>query len=212
MFARLGAVADTLRLEVGLGESAVRRLLVALVIGLVGAALSGVLLMQHHGEPMAVSAVNQGCGDGQTSGCEEVARSPYSRVAGVPLAAVGLLFYLSLAVLAALAALGPPETTPPLAALVAIAFAVALVVDLGLLGLQAFSIKAFCKLCLATYALNTAGLAVLWPARRALGDVRTTEIGRRPSRLLSRKTCPCIRCGRSSRHSRALLKQSRKRS
>ncbi len=182
MFARLGAVADTLRLEVGLGESAVRRLLGALVIGLVGAALSGVLLMQHHGEPMAVSAVNQGCGDGQTSGCEEVARSPYSRVAGVPLAAVGLLFYLSLAVLAALAALGPPETTPPLAALVAIAFAVALVVDLGLLGLQAFSIKAFCKLCLATYALNAAGLAVLWPARRAVGEVRTTA-GRTEGRL-----------------------------
>ena len=182
MFANLGAFADTLRLEVGLGESAVRRLLVALVIGLVGAALSGVLLMQHHGEPSAVSSVNQGCGDGQTSGCEEVARSPYSRVAGVPLAAVGLLFYLSLAVLAALAALGPPETTPPLAALVAIAFAVALVVDLGLLGLQAFSIKAFCKLCLATYALNAAGLAVLWPARRAVGEVRTTA-GRTEGRL-----------------------------
>ena len=182
MFANLGAFADTLRLEVGLGESAVRRLLVALVIGLVGAALSGVLLMQHHGEPMAVSAVNQGCGDGQTSGCEEVARSPYSRVAGVPLAALGVLFYLSLAVLAALAALGPPETTPPLAALVAIAFAVALVVDLGLLGLQAFSIKAFCKLCLATYVLNAAGLAVLWPARRALGDLRTTA-GRTEGRL-----------------------------
>src|SRR5438445_560262 len=110
MFASLGAFADTLRLEDGLGEGAVRRLLVALVIGLVGAALSGVLLMQYHGEPTAVSAVNQACGDGQTSGCEEVARSPYSRVAGVPLAALGLLFYLSLAVLAALAALAPAHS------------------------------------------------------------------------------------------------------
>src|SRR5437867_2354075 len=90
MFANLGAFADTLRLEVGLGESSVRRLVAALVIGLVGAALSGVLLMQHHGEPSAVSAVNQACGDGQTSGCEEVARSPHSKVAGVPLAALGL--------------------------------------------------------------------------------------------------------------------------
>jgi protein-disulfide isomerase/uncharacterized membrane protein len=182
MFASLGAFANTLRVEVGLGEGAVRRLLAALVIGLVGATLSGVLLMQHHGEPSAVSAVNQACGDGRTSGCEEVARSPYSKVAGVPLAALGLLFYLSLGVLAALAALGPAETRPPLAALAAIAFAVALVFDLGLLGLQAFSIKAFCKLCLATYALNAAGLAVLWPARRAVGEVRTTA-GRTEGRL-----------------------------
>lgn len=156
-----------------MGDSAVKRLVAAVVICLVGAAVSSLLLMQHHGEEGAVSAVNRACGDGQTSGCEEVARSHYSKLAGVPLAAIGLVFYLSLAVLLALAALGPAESRPPLAALAVIAFALALLIDVGLLALQAFSIKAFCKLCLGTYALNAAGLAVLWPARRAAAELGT---------------------------------------
>jgi protein-disulfide isomerase len=155
------------------GDSAVKRLVAALVICLVGAAVSGLLLMQHHGEEGAVSAVNQACGDGQTSGCEEVARSPWSRIAGVPLAAIGLVVYISLALLLTLAALGPAEARAPLAALAVIAFALALLIDLGLLALQAFAIKSFCLLCLGTYALNAAGLAVLWPARRAAGELGT---------------------------------------
>ncbi|HEU0107125.1 MAG TPA: vitamin K epoxide reductase family protein, partial [Vicinamibacteria bacterium] len=148
-----------------------KRLVAALVICLVGVIASGLLLMQHHGEAGAVSAVNQACGDGQTSGCEEVARSSWSRIAGMPLAAIGLFFYLSLALFLLLAALGPAESRAPLAALAMIALALALAIDLGLLAVQAFAIKAFCKLCLATYALNAAGLAVLWPARRAVGEL-----------------------------------------
>jgi protein-disulfide isomerase/uncharacterized membrane protein len=160
------------------------RLLAALLICLVGAGVSGLLLLQHHGESGAVSAVNQLCGDGQTSGCEEVARSSYSSVAGIPLAALGAFFYLSLAALLALAlvTIGPAESRDPLAALVVGAFALALGADVLLLGLQAFVIKAFCKLCLATYALNAVGLAVLWPARRAAGAVGQTA-GRTEGRL-----------------------------
>src|SRR5260370_9183522 len=117
MFARRGAMEDTLHLEGGLGDRVVRRLLAAVVIGLLGAALSSVLLMQHHGEPRAVRAVDQACGEGQSSGCEEVARSSYSKVAGVPLAPFGLLFYLSVAAPAALSPLRPTATGMPLAAL-----------------------------------------------------------------------------------------------
>lgn len=182
MFAGLTYVGDTRPLEVGLGEGAVRRLLAALVVSMAGAAASGVLLMQHHGEPVAASAVQAACGEGETSGCEEVARSPWSKVAGVPLAAIGLLFYLSLAALLALASIAPAESRPPLAALAALAFGAALVLDVGLLGLQAFSIKAFCTLCLATYLLNAAGLGALWPARRALGALGPTA-GRGEGRL-----------------------------
>ncbi len=46
------------------------------------------------------------------------------------------------------------------------ALALALVVDVALFGIQLFAIKAFCRLCLATYALNALGLVVLLPARR----------------------------------------------
>ena len=138
--------------------------------------------MQHHGEGTAVSAVNQACGDGQTSGCEDVARSSWSRVAGLPVAAYGLVFYLSLALALALALVAPGELRDTLAGLVAAALAVGLLVDLVLLGVQAFAIHAYCKLCILTYLLSAAALFALLPARRALRGAGAAA-GRPESRL-----------------------------
>lgn len=143
-----------------------RRVLIAIVLALAGAALSAILLLEHHGEGPAVALVNEVCGDGSTSGCEAVARSPYSGVAGVPLAAIGLLFYLSLAALLALSLLTDDSHRSAQGRLVLYAFGLALAIDVVLLGIQLFAIKAICKLCLATYAVNVAALATLWRARR----------------------------------------------
>src|SRR5262245_3338023 len=143
-----------------------KRLSAAIVLFLLGAAVSGVLLLQHHGEPTAVSAVRQACGEGDASGCDRVAESPYARLAGVPLAAIGLAFYLSLLCLALLATqAGDAAAAAGRVALVLLALA--LLVDLVLLGIQAFAIGAYCRLCLVTYALNAAALYALWPARTA---------------------------------------------
>lgn len=143
-----------------------KRLHAAIVLLLLGAAVSGVLLLQHHGEPTAVSAVGQICGEGETSGCDRVAQSPYAKVAGVPVAAIGLAFYLSLVCLVLLAtAAGEAAAAAGRVAFVLVALALA--IDFGLLGVQAFAIGAFCKLCLITYALNAAALYALWPARMA---------------------------------------------
>ena len=79
-----------------MGSSARTRIVVALCLCLAGAAVAGVLLGQHHGETWAVSTVNEACGDGQASGCEDVARSSWSSFAGLPVAAYGLAFYLAL--------------------------------------------------------------------------------------------------------------------
>ncbi len=149
-----------------MGSSATVRIVAALCLCLAGAFVSGVLLMQHHGEASAVSAVNQACGDGQASGCEDVARSSWSRVAGVPVAAYGLAFYLSLALALALSILAPAETRDTLASLVLAALALGLLVDLLLLGVQAFAIHAYCKLCLLTYLLSAVALVALLPAFR----------------------------------------------
>ena len=158
------------------------RIVAALCLCLAGAAVSGLLLMQHHGEGTAVSAVNQACGDGQTSGCEDVARSSWSRIAGLPVAAYGLVFYLSLALALALALVAPGELRDTLAGLVAAALAVGLLVDLVLLGVQAFAIHAYCKLCILTYLLSAAALFALLPARRALRGAGAAA-GRPESRL-----------------------------
>src|SRR5262249_10450762 len=122
---------------------------------------------QHHGEPRAVATVNQACGAGHDSGCDQVAHSPWSRVAGLPVAAWGLAFYLSLGLLLILALTGAADLQGPLALLALLALGGGLVADLVLFGVQAFAIHAFCKLCLLTYVLAALAFASLWPARRA---------------------------------------------
>ncbi len=166
-----------------MSESSGKRIAAALVLCVAGVLVSGLLLLQHHGESGAVSAVNQVCGDGQTSGCETVARSSWSKVAGLPLAAVGLFFYGSLVVLLVLLLLGPPEAREPIAFLALAALGTALVLDLALFGVQALSIHAFCALCLVTYVLNAASFALLWPARRGMAAVGATA-GAVPGRLV----------------------------
>jgi protein-disulfide isomerase/uncharacterized membrane protein len=139
----------------------------ALALCAAAAALAALLLLQHHGEPRAVATVNQACGSGEASGCEDVARSSWSRVAGLPVAAWGLAFYAGVGLLLIMALAAPAALAGPLALGAALALVSALLVDLVLFGVQAFAIRAFCWLCLATYALGAAALGLLWPARRA---------------------------------------------
>jgi protein-disulfide isomerase/uncharacterized membrane protein len=133
--------------------------------------VSGLLLLQHHGERAATATVNQVCGEGEEGGCDKVNQSAYAAGFGVPLAAIGLFFYLSLIVLMTLGLLAP-EVRDSAAAVSLVLLLIALVMDVGLLALQAVAIKAFCKLCLLTYVLNAGAILVLSPARRALGALR----------------------------------------
>jgi protein-disulfide isomerase/uncharacterized membrane protein len=150
-----------------------RRAALAFLLLLLGAALSGLLLLQHHGEGPAVAAVEAVCGAGGQSGCETVARSAYSVVGGVPLAAIGLFFYASLAALLVLALLAGPEVLAAAGRVAVWALVAALTADVVLLGIQALSIKAFCKLCIATYVVNLATLLVLRPVARGTAALAT---------------------------------------
>ena len=157
------------------------RLLLAALVCATSAATSGLLLLEHHGEPRATSAVNQVCGEGAQSGCETVARSRYSEIRGVPLAAIGLFFALSVGSLLLLSLLAGPESHDAAAALALLAFVLALAADIVLLGVQVVAIRAFCRLCLLTYALNALALVLLLPARRdgaVVGEAVTKRDGR----------------------------------
>lgn len=142
------------------------RLGLAFLAAAFGAAVSGVLLLRHHG--LDAGALAAAACDPANSGCEEVAASAWSSLAGVPLAAIGLAFFVSLGFLVALALLGgaPLSSRPGRLALGLVALA--LVVDLFLLGVQAFAIGSFCSLCLWTYGANGAALLLLLPARRGV--------------------------------------------
>ena len=140
------------------------RLGLAFAAACFGAIVSGVLLLRHHG--LDAGALAAAACDPTSSGCEEVAASTWSTAAGVPLAAVGLAFFVSLGFLLALALLGkaPLSSRPGRLALGLVSLA--LVVDLFLFGVQAFAIGSFCSLCIWTYGANGAAFWFLLPARR----------------------------------------------
>lgn len=148
-----------------------------IILALLGAAVSGLLLLQHHGEAVGVSVVEEVCGEGADSGCVVVARSPHSQFHGVPVAALGLFFYFSIGLGMLLGTLGGEQTREGCAWLGIVALILALVVDVMLLGVQAFAIHAYCKLCLTTYLLNALGLVLLLPARRSGGTVWRASLG-----------------------------------
>ena len=162
-----------------------KRLVIALVLCLAGTMVSGLLLLQHHGEGGAVAAVNQVCGEGEggtASGCETVAASPWSSVAGFPVAGIGLVFYGSLTLLLALALLLPEDQRSWMAGLAIGGLVLGLLVDVLLLGVQTLAIQAFCTLCILTYALSAGALFALLPAwRDALGA--GAALGRTEGRL-----------------------------
>jgi protein-disulfide isomerase/uncharacterized membrane protein len=135
----------------------------AILLLLVAAALAAALLLKHYGVGTPADAI---CGAG-TSGCDVVNQSVYAKVVGVPLAAIGLVFYLALAGALALASFASEPARLAVARLVFLALAASLAVDLLLLGLQATKLNAYCTLCLLTYAMGAGALALLWPARGA---------------------------------------------
>ena len=149
------------------------RLLAVLLLSLFNAGVCGVLLLQHHGDPTASAAVTQVCGEGGNTGCDVVARSPYSAVRGVPLAAVGLAFSLSAALLSLLGLVGGPDTRAAAALVLLALFALAVLAAVVLFGIQLVLIKAFCKLCILTYAIDALAFMILLPTRRDRSALRT---------------------------------------
>ena len=144
------------------------RLGLAVLAAAFGAFVSAVLLLRHHG--LDAGALAASVCDPASSGCEEVAASAWSTVLGVPLAGVGLAFFVSIGILLAVSWLGGARVASRPGRLAFGLVALALVVDLFLFGVQAFAIGAFCSLCIWTYGANGAAFLLLLPARRGLGQ------------------------------------------
>jgi protein-disulfide isomerase/uncharacterized membrane protein len=144
------------------------RLVVAAVLAISGIAPSGALLLEHHGESAAARVVRPVCGAEADSGCEKVKASPYSEVRGLPLAATGLFYFGSLALLLSLALAAAQDARNTAASIGLLLAAAGLVFDLVLLGIQVFAVHALCTLCLLSYVPTVGILALLLPARSGL--------------------------------------------
>ena len=89
-----------------------------------------------------------------TRGCEDVLTSKYSEIAGIPLSWFGLLFYVAVLSLAVFKIFEDPDrpTNFPFRAIFYLS-GVGLIISALLVGIQAFTLKAFCEYCLLSAAL-----------------------------------------------------------
>ncbi len=99
---------------------------------------------------------------GGSTGCFEVLGSPYARIAGIPVAVLGVFGYFAAFSFATFAAFGYKRARGLFALTVWAMFAM----TLWLLYVQAFVLHAFCRYCLfsAAFTFLLAGLAVASPA------------------------------------------------
>jgi uncharacterized membrane protein len=116
-----------------------------LVLAVLGIAVAGYLVYVHYADVDPVCNI--------AHGCHKVQTSQYAKLAGIPVALLGLIGYVT--ILAALLVPGEPaRTVAALTALVGFGF------SLYLTYRELFTIDAICQWCVASAVLMT-GLAVL---------------------------------------------------
>lgn len=135
---------------------------------IVGVSISLYLLVQHTQLKSGIQESSSFCNISSFADCDVVNASEYSEVFGVPIAALGAIFYFAMLVLALLF---PPRGNgfgwgqgwiARLALL-------GLGVDLYLFGIQIFALGNLCVMCVATYAVT---LVVFLTAYLAVGKSR----------------------------------------
>lgn len=128
-----------------------RRLLWAIIIlSAIGAAFAGYAMAHKTG--FASGAI---CDINATFSCDVVNKGPYSEVAGIPVALLGIIGYVFFGIAAALKLRTPGDKTVTDFLFYSVFFG--LLFTLYLTGIEAFVLKAFCIVCLGS---QTAMLAI----------------------------------------------------
>lgn len=132
-----------------------------IALGIAGALISGLLLMQHYYPDAKIGFVT--CGTGIFNPCLSLAQSGYSVLFKIPIAAYGLLWYLFAIFVLLIADYAGGRYN---------AYSLALILPLAAAGIAAdvvfggilIKIRIFCRLCVATYVINIVmfAIAFLW--------------------------------------------------
>ncbi len=141
-----------------------------LALSALGFVLSAYLMFVHHrvrAEPGWQSA----CAISSTFDCDAVSLSPYSSVAGAPLAAIGAWFYVVTAIIGATGLRRPLHRLPRSPAmLLFVAALLATTLSLLLAVVSGVAIGALCVVCAGLYAVNVSMLVIAWRALRQAGE------------------------------------------
>lgn len=151
----------------------------AIILLLIGALISGFLILQHFNQTHEMSLMSMMCGDNVASGCNAVNRSEYSTFFGMPIASLGLWFYLSCAFLLFLASFSSSDVKYLAGRICYLGLCAALMIDAGLFAVQFFELKSFCNLCMTTYVVTLLGALQLRTYRKR-GTGKLNEILKTP--------------------------------
>ena len=137
-----------------------------LVLSIAGAALSALLLIQHYFPGSDIAGMT--CGDGLDNPCHSLSLTGYASIKGIPLAGVGLFFYLFI-LFTVLVADYAGESYYDAAAILAASLSGAAVAVNFVLAAILVKTGLFCTLCVWTYAVDILMLAagVLWTRESA---------------------------------------------
>jgi protein-disulfide isomerase len=149
-----------------------------LILSLVGLLIS-VVLARIHFKVNTEAGFHSFCGRGNTFNCDDVARSPYSVLLGVPTALWGIFGY---ALAAAVAYAGLRARRAALIGACGLLLFTGFAVLSAVLGaLSAFRLHALCLLCAATYGIN---LLLFVLALVQAGAMGFSDVTAAPSRFL----------------------------
>jgi uncharacterized membrane protein/glutaredoxin len=153
---------------------------IVIALLLLGALISGVLVLQHYNQTHEAGLLSMVCGSDAAGGCNAVNRSEYSSLLGVPVASLGFWYYLAMALVLLLASLSNAGAKDLAGWFCFLGVCVALAVDVALLATQVFLLKAFCTLCLSTYAITLLLFFFLRPYRGRGGRKKLSELMKAP--------------------------------
>jgi uncharacterized membrane protein len=137
-------------------EVSMRRLCAfAFLLSLAGLTISAILLVMHYSPEMVPAWVP--CGE-VNSPCNDLARSSYSTIFGVPVASFGVLFYLWIVVMTGILLVSGYIRSGLVFLMLGVS-SVAFGVDIAL-GVMLIVTQSFCPLCISTYFLNLLLLVV----------------------------------------------------
>ncbi len=129
-----------------------------LALSVIGAVLSGMLLIQHYYPNVNLGVIS--CGDGIVNPCLTLSQSAYSTLFTIPVAAYGLLWFLLALFILLIADYAEGRYHDYALALIMPLSIVSVIADVAL-GIILIATQLMCKLCIATYAVNIAMLALV---------------------------------------------------
>jgi uncharacterized membrane protein len=125
-----------------------------LVVALVGLALSAYLTLEHYTSPAVLA-----CPEGVTINCAKVTSSPWSEILGIPVAVLGLVYFVGMTCLLTPAAWRRPRLDPLRVA----GAGLGVLMALYLVWVELFRVDALCLWCTGVHLTTLVLLGtVLW--------------------------------------------------